>query len=116
MSVERDLHRYFLTEYRELCGDYGIRIFEGEILPLAYVRYGESPEKLQEEVLKIIEQVADCKVSDMDELFRKMREELSQEEIKESPISGPSQKRREEDPLQKLARKLEGWLIIYNDS
>ncbi|MBI2558405.1 hypothetical protein HYW20_03710 [Candidatus Woesearchaeota archaeon] len=107
----KQTYNILLQEYMYTCGNQGRKLFEEKVLPNAFEYFNGDYRLLVKEIRKIIENAGECKSSEIGRYLSSITFQ------KETPKKKNSGKRpaNTQDSLEKLVRKLEGWLIIYNE-
>ena len=94
------LYNLLLQTYSSVCGNYGKSIFERNVLPQVFKRFGRDKILLTEEALKIIEHAGDLPPSRINRYLSGIYLDNGNKQQKS---------------LERDVRKLEGLLIIYNE-
>ncbi len=103
---ESTIHQELLYRYRDLCGDYGGRVFESRILPALMIFYNISPVEAVIRGLEIIEAAADCQPDGINGYLYSVR----------IPQNKPQQREPLKDEhLDHSLRRLRSWVVIYNN-
>ncbi len=105
------IYNTLLQEYVHICGNQGRKLFEEKVLPNAFEYFNGDYRLLVHEIRKIIENAGECKSSEIDRYLSG----IEFQKVAPPPKNTLRRSANTQASLEKLVRKLEGWLIIHNE-